>query len=513
MEKYKLDIDEYLEKQTKEQLISLIKAIASQHREVEEMLRDEAYLSIGEVDRLVSSIRERINGLMPIRSWEQGWDDDFGSEEDYSEVRKRLNMLLDGGHSEFLPGLGKDIIEAGIRVIEESNDEGQTGYEITDCLEIVMKALSRSGKSILDQMLWVVEAELLDEYDLMPDTKDFWAEHRDASDWGALADVLLSRLNSAGLGNGNIPAFSEDKRDYVTDRIILALEMSNRLSEIIPLCKEEALRTCSYERLVQRLIMAEQLNEAEEWLKKGIIDANSRKPYIASILYEILCEVEERKEDWIFLASLRGDDFLAQSNSQSFSRLLDASAKAGIQQEVRVAAMHYLETGHILRKEDKSQKEHGEPFWPLPETGLAVKEKFGAKPFPRVEVLMDIAIDEKKPPEILRWYELCTKEKNFFSTFNYENRDSRVADAISLSYPDKAISIWKGMSERLIAETKPASYEKAATYLWKIRNLLNIFGRNEEWDQYMKRIKASNHRKVRLMQILETISDKKVIET
>ncbi|MHB1493765.1 MAG: hypothetical protein ACYCSG_03035 [Thermoplasmataceae archaeon] len=68
MEKYKSDIDEYLGKQTKEQLISLIKAIASQHREVEEMLRDEAHLSIGEVDRLVSSIRERINGFMPIRS-------------------------------------------------------------------------------------------------------------------------------------------------------------------------------------------------------------------------------------------------------------------------------------------------------------------------------------------------------------------------------------------------------------------------------------------------------------
>ena len=511
------DIDGYLGKQTIEQLINFVKSIARRYPKVIDMLRDEAHLSHGEVDTVISSVVDRINSLMPLRGWEheRDWDDDYGSKEDFSEVREQITKLLEGGYADRLLGLSKDLLETGKRLVENTSDEWQTGSEITECLEIVIKALSRSSKSPAERMLWMTDAELSDEYDLMPDTKDFWAEDCDASDWSLFANILLSRINGAVLKEDNMRAFPEYRRNNLTDRIILALEKSNRLSEIIPLCKDEALRTGSYERLAQWLIKTDQLKDAEEWLKKGIVSTLPSKPGIASKLHEMLCDVEEKKEDWIFLASLRGDDFFSQPGSASLTMLLNASGKAGIQSEVRVAAMYYLESGVVLRKGDKPQNKKNEPVWLLPETGLADTEKSGSKSFPFVEALMDIAIAEKKPSEVLRWYGLYTEGKNNSRAVSYwyPNWDSKVAEAISHAYPDKAIAIWKGISEGLMNETKPKSYNKAAIYLAKIRNLLSGQGRIEEWDQYLRKIRESNRRKVRLLQVLDTITSGKIIDS
>ena len=513
--KTRFDIDEYLGKQTREQLINLVKSIASRYPEVTDMLRDEKHLALGEVDTLVSSIRDRINSLMPLHGWDHDWDYGYGSREDFSEVRERLVGLLEGGHADSLIELGRDLLETGKRLEENSNDEWATGYEITECLEIVMKALSGSSRSPADRMLWMIDAELFDEYSLMPDTKDFWAEHRDASEWSLFADALLSRINGAVFRENNLQTFPEYRRDYITDHIILALEKSNRLSEIVPLCRDEALRTGSYERLAQWLIKTDQLGEAEEWLKKGIADTILSKPGIASGLHEMLCGVEEKKGDWFFLASLRGDDFFYRPGSDSLSMLLSASGKAGIQSEMKDAAMHYLETGVVLRIGDKPKNKKNEPIWPLPESGLADTERSGPRSFPLTESLMDIAIAEKKPSEVLRWYELYTGRKNNSLDFRYlyTNWDSRVAEAVSFAYPDKAITIWKGISEGLIGETKPKSYETASIYLAKIRNLLSGQGRIEEWDQYLRKIKESNRRKQRLLQVLDTIASGKIIDT
>ena len=90
-----------------------------------------------------------------------------------------------------------------------SHDEGETGNEISSCLEIVFRALSQSSLPPVDQMLWVIEAELEDEYELCYGSESFWKKKQKTSDWSAVADILSERLNKLQPAKGKRTAFPE----------------------------------------------------------------------------------------------------------------------------------------------------------------------------------------------------------------------------------------------------------------------------------------------------------------
>ncbi len=507
-------INRYLEMQTREQLIEKIKSIALQYPEISDMLEANAQIALGETNILISAIRKQIGEFMPLQPWHHDRSDDYGQEEDFSRVKDRLASLLEAGYADLLLQLGNDLLEAGYRLVEDSEDEWQTGYEITECLEIAVKALSRSSKSPIEKMLWMVNSELADKYSLMPDTEDFWKENRKASDWSILADTLLTLMKETDLNGGNTLTFHIYRRDHLVNRIILSLERSDRLAEIIQLCKSEALNNGEYERLGQWLVRTGQMEEAEEWLSKGIVNTYSSKPYVASTLHEALCELKQKKEDWLSLASLRGDKFLEHPRYENLKKLLDASRNVGIESEVRVSAMQFLETGIVSRNKDRIQKEKDAKVWPLPETGLPSIVQSGVRSFPLLETLINLAIAEKKLSEVIKWYEMYSVKRTNSSGFNleYSVLDERVAEALSIDCPDRAISIWKHISRSLIAETKPSSYEKSAIYLLKIKETLKMQQRNDEWIQYLQMIRESNLRKSRLLQVLDRIASGRIID-
>ncbi len=59
-------------------------------------------------------------------------------------------------------------------------------------------------------------------------------------------------------------------RDRLSNWMIHALENAGRHEEIIPLCEQEAVKTGSYTRLVDALRKAKRLEEAEQWIHRGI---------------------------------------------------------------------------------------------------------------------------------------------------------------------------------------------------------------------------------------------------
>lgn len=154
-----------------------------------------------------------------------------------------------------------------------------------------------------------------------------------------------------------------------------ALENAGREEEIIPLCLKEAEKTYSYERLVKRLRKAERTAEAEEWIRWGISATHKKWPGIAAALTRELLDIRCLRKDWLFVAAVRADEFFENPGLKAFEELQKTSEKAKAWPPVREAILHFLKTGKILEKHERtglcqtrglrSLLVHGEEIHPL----------------------------------------------------------------------------------------------------------------------------------------------------
>jgi uncharacterized Zn finger protein len=495
------DLRGFLEGQTKEQLITLVKDLSERYPSVRKDLQDRENLSKGSVKRIVASVRKEIQELSSEPGWRNHWNNE-GYVPDYSRVKNRLESLRANGHADEVVALGKELLEAGIRQVEMSHDEGETGIEISSCLDIVFQALPQSSLSPIEQMLWAIDAELKDDYELCYGSESFWKKKQKSSDWSAVAGKLIQRLNEFKLARGEDNFSRNYLRDRLSNWIIEAFENAGRREEVIPLCEEEAVKTGSYPRLVDALRKAKRFEEAEQWIYKGIKTTQKQWPGIAKQLKDTLREMREREGNWLKVAAFRTEDFLQSPSLHTYQDMKKAADKAKVWPEVRAAALLYLET---------SKPPQSDPSWPLPETGVKEDRETRKSEFPMADVLIDIAIEEKRPDDVLKWYDHSrSKRRIFWGGDGYQ--EDQVAEAVADHYPDRALAIWKNLAEKQIALTQPKAYETAAVYLRKVHKFLKKMERENEWKDYLLKLQLANARKTKLIEILSRFESRRIIE-
>jgi uncharacterized Zn finger protein len=499
----------YLEQQTKSQLIALLEGLADSYPEVHASLLDRRDLAVGNVKELVQQTRQEIEHLSAEPGWRNQWDD-AGYTPDYSRVQDRLQALVDKGHADEVVTLGKHLLEAGTQQVEMSHDEGETAEAISSCLNVVFRALSQSSLSPTEQMLWAVEAELEDEYDLCRGAEQFWEQEHAPADWSILADKLTQRLRQFKSTRDEDRYFRHYRRDRLTDWLVSALEHAGRHDEIIPLCEHEAEATGSYVRLVNYLKTANRREEAERWIHKGIKATQRHLPGIASELRTALRDIREQEDDWLQVAAMHADDFFQHPTLHAFQELEKAAERADVWPAVRAGAMYYLETGTFPPPSQRAAKDRAIPPWPLPESELPDNADSRHLHFPIIDTLIEIAMAEKRPDEVLRWYD---QRKPGVSRWGwYGVHDDQIAEAIVQTYPERALDIWKKLAEASIAETQTRAYEQACAYLRKLRDLLQQRGREPEWQSYLTDLRQGNARKRRLLELLDDLEGRRIID-
>jgi len=495
-------LNDYLKKQKKDALIKIINDLAAHYPDVRVTLMDQQALSGGSIKSMVDRVRSEIQVLGAEPAWHDPWEDEDDLP-DYSRVRERLEALMNKGHADEVLSLGKELLEAGTNQVEMSHDGGEFSWTISPCMDIVFKALPRSDLSTAEQMLWAVEAELMDEYSLCDlGLESFWKKKKKKGDWAILAEKLMERLKSLK------PEKDDDLRsinyhsERLTDWIVEALQKAGRTDEAIALCEKEAPITVSYVRLVRLLREAGRKEDAEKWIRKGIKATQKQWPGIASDLRRSFREMQEKEGNWPRVAAIRAGDFFQAPSLHTFQSLEKAARKAKVWQEVRSMVMAYLETGKMPVKK-------GSP-WPLPKTDLPESIGRGRERFPLYETFIDIAIAEKRPDDVLKWYDAKPKEK-YSWTFG-GHRDDKIAEAIKNHYPERALEIWKGIAEGEIAQTKVKAYQEASKYLKKIQRLSIQDEREKDWEDYVGQLRQANARKPRFMEILDSVSGKRIVD-
>lgn len=502
----------YLEQQSKEELMTLLKELTRQHPDVRQAIVDRANLLSGEVKKLVATARKEINALAQEPNWRHEDDWGRGSSGNYPRIRTHLEALLAAGHADEVLSLGQELLEAGKQEVEMGDDDGEVAGEVIETLNIVFRALSRSSLTPTEQMLWAIDAELNDEYDLCQGTAEFW-EHASyaAADWSAVADQLAARLRKLSRERGGEGYLSTYRRDRLSNRLIRALEDAGRKDEIIPLCEREAEETDSYVRLVDYLKQAERWDEMEQWIRKGIAATYQQSPGIASQLRLVLRERREQEKNWPQVAAFHAEDFFDHPGAATLLHLQKAAQRAGVEAEVRAGAFHYLETGIMPQTLKPTKKADGVPAWPLPECEVKETDARRETTAPMRHALIDIAIDEKRPDEVLRWYDQPAPSTTPAWGYGWRD-DDRIATAVVSAYPDRAIAMWKKMAEAQIKQVQVRAYETAATYLRKVHSAYKKQEREPEWKAYLATLRQANLRRPRLVQILDGLTGKPIVE-
>ncbi len=492
------DIEAFLKGKTKAQLIDLIHELAGQYPEMARDLSDRKQLISGNTKTLVTRLRKEIRDIGDEPGWRNHWNGE-GYTPDYSGIRKKLETLLKAGHTDEVLTLGWELVTTGTRQVEESHDEGETAMEVANCMPMIAEALNHSSLDAADRLTWALDAVLEDQFEVCEAFAKYLHRRHPKSAWNVLSDRLLARLKGLK-GTKGADDFSRNyERDRLSDWGIYALEKADRKDEIIPLCMAEAKRTGSYDRLVKRLISAKQYEDAEYWIQEGIRATERKWPGIAGNLRDKLREIRTLEKKWPAVAAMQVEAFVRYSSRKAFTDCKKACGKAKAWPKVRESLLRYLEKGELPWKQKG---------WPLPESGLDRPDAGQPNRFPLVNDLVDIAIFEKKPDQVLRWYDRRPKGR-----FGWHGVDEdAIATAVQAHAPDRAVAVWKNKAERLIAQVKPSAYQEAAKYLRKAAKVMRRGKKPAEWEGYLKGLREQHARKRRLIEILDGLDGKPIVK-
>ena len=495
--KGKVEIASFLKNKTKTQLTDLIIELAHKFPRMAQELTDRNQLASGNVKSLITRLKKDIREISSEPGWQNYWEHE-GYTPDYSQIRIKLETLLKAGHPDEVLKLGKELIELGNRQVEESHDDGETATEIEECMPVIVKALTQSSMANADKLAWAVEVVLKDDYDVFNAFDEYLGRRHAKADWNILADQLLRQLNQMKCSNSRSDYHRNYMRDRVSDWVMYALEQAGREDEIIPLCETEAQKTASYTRLVKYLIAEKRYIDAERWIQEGIQKTEKELPGIASDLRNRLKEIRTSQKDWMAVATMQAEEFVRHPSQETFLACKTTSTKTKSWPKVREHLMTYLEKGELPWKQK---------VWPLGKSDQVKPERSYRNTFPMTDVLIDIAILEKKPEQVLFWYDQSQKDRHSWVGMG----DDRIAAAIQDHSPERSIAIWKTIAEGFINQTKPSAYEQAAGYLRKAEKVMKQQKKLTEWKNYLNGLREQHARKKRFIEILDHSDGRPII--
>ncbi len=495
------DLASYLRSLDKVELVELLLETSALHPAIEADLVHRRALSDGDVATIVQRIRQEIAVASAQEAWSNGWSGE-GSLPDYSRVRSGLEQLLGDGQADAAVELGRELFDAGQEQVGRSHDDGETGMAIADCLSVVSRALLQSSLPDPDKLLYAIDMSLADDYGLADGVARIADRKWSKRTWSAVADALPRRVDRHGATVGK-DFHARYHHERTSNWLVSALDAAGREAEALHVCEEEASRSCSYERLVRRLIESKRLDEAREWADRGYAAVVQEQPGTAASLHTILSDIARRRRQWPLVAAYEAERFFERPDVSRLESLLAAAKKAGSEADVRKAALRFLETG---KRPARSAR------WPLPSTNLprTDRQDDDGGPTNHWDVLRDLAIQEGRSDDVLRWHDRLAP-RGRTGLWRSDDAELRVARAVGSTHPERALEIYRAAAERLIDRGHPNAYAEAGGLLRRVREILDASGRSSEWPEIVAEVRESHRRKRRLMEVLDGLEGRPIV--
>ncbi|MFH2124457.1 MAG: SWIM zinc finger family protein [Pseudomonadota bacterium] len=493
-----------LGEKSKEELIVLLTDLAARHPEVKRKILEDDQLQSGRIDKLAIALRKEIKAVTDEPAWTNRWNDE-GSRPDYSHIKEQFAALLKEGHADIVVELGRDLWQRGNEQVEQSHDDGEVAYEIGGCMEIVFQAVKASSLSRSEQLLWMIDIFLEDQYAISDSCEQFIRDKiYGKKDWGEVAGSLQDRINAMPVPKPD--NFSSTyQRKKVMNWLIEAFERSGQQKKVIPLLEREADLTQCYEQLVNIFLQSGSSDKAREWCVKGFQKTVDNAPGIAASLQKKLRELAWQENKFDLVAAYRAQDFFKNPSPANYLELEKAAETMDCWPAVRAAVLSFLESG---QRPDMTVKGSSKQSWPLPSPEVAAgSDKRFRRDFPDLNNLIEIAILEKRFDDVVQLYQAQQKAIRWGT-----GKGREVAAAVAGTHPDVSLAIWKKLAEGQINLVKPKAYEVAAGYLRKMHKVYQATNRFEQWRTLIQTLRVEHKAKRRLLEVLDLLENKRIID-
>lgn len=385
--------------------------------------------------------------------------------------------------------------------------------ELVDLFLDMVRVMPESSLTVVEQLSWAIDLHLEDSNGLCDAIHpDSLKQLGNKKDWSAVADAYRKRLNKLPRPNSDEDSFSRKyARDQLSRWVAVALEFADREDDLLDLYVAEAQINGSWTRLVEHLIFVKHWDDAKHHCLEGIRWCVGQPKQHGGALYGKLEEIYEQTGDLMALAASLGDEFFSGPTESRYFGLIKTARKLKLGKPVAALARWFLETGEEAPPAGKSVASG--TVWPLPPPEAPQRDRGFRRGQPRFDVLLDIAIREKKPDEVIKWYD-AENRRDDRRSYGAVLPDARVAHAVRRKYPDRAIRIWKALALGQINQINVRGYEAAVPHIREIRDLLLEQGKEMEWEEYIAKLKAENRRRPRCLEIMERIAvrDKRIID-
>lgn len=465
---------------SKKQLIGLVIQAAHLAPEVAALCLGKTEPQQKNVLAMVKDARKAMRKAAEEPDWDY-WNGYYRGTPDYEPVRKKLEILRLAGFPAEVLDLGFELIEDSGSQIESCDQEGEIHDDIARCMDIVLQALRDVDWPMHKKLLWAVDAILTDEFAVCECFWEILRETHVPEAWIPVADALLSRVAQYD-GQGYA-------RRALIDMTAHCLAEVGRDGEVLDLHRQETVRSGEYLPLVEHLLEKGEDQEAEEWIHKGMAAMERKEPYAVERLRSCLLDLRKKQNDWDAVLCMQTEDFVRRASLEQFKECRRSAEKLRVWPVLRSLLMDFLVERKIPWTRDA---------WPCRNRGKVSPSK---EKHPDFTTLIDLAIAEKKPAEVLKWYDLQRKTQRGYGY----NADS-VAAAVRNFAPERAIALWKGLAEAQIALTKPRAYVEAAGFLRKMGKLMRERNQATQWDAYIQSLRHDHRRKSRLMEVLDGLS-------
>ena len=492
-------LESLLAGKSQEALRTMLVELALDFPEVARRIRDTGRLETGQIDKIISSLRREIRSLTTQDAWYNHWKG-TGNLPDYEPVEKQLRLLLKGGHADAVLEIGEDLWKRGNKQVSRSDDDGTTAMAIAACMEIVLQALPGTRLSPSEQLLWLVDHELADEYSLLEGMQAAFNHSRySAAHWQDVATGLEERLRI--MKNPQADHYTGTyRRERVMTWLRDAYERSGQLKKVIPLLEQEADRCRSYKPLVTALLEAGERDRARQWCIRGFNKTIKNAPGIASGLQALLRQVAEAEKKYDLVAAYRAEDFFDQPSLDTYGELQKATKKLKLWPQVREKVLDYLKTG-----KNPSRGETAQTSWPLPKPEVRHPESRRGRwkeAFPDREMLIEIALHENRHDDAVSLHQELVKTRRWGRGWGI---DRQLAKAVAKSHPDVSLKIWKAIADDLIDQVKPKAYEEAVIYLRQMHRVYRQSGRLADWKALLENLRVQHKAKRRLQAELDRL--------
>jgi uncharacterized Zn finger protein len=511
-------IRKHIDAKSREELVDLVWSLTQRFPELREDFCERIALNEGDADRLIVGARKELRRATSEPGWRNYWKG-TGYTPDFGRLARYLDRMVELGQADAVVKLSREIIARGMEQIGQSNDEGETATSFAECLPPIFRAANQSSLPPAQKLLFAIDADLKDEYSVIENRLlDTVFETIVApSDWSAAADVLAGRLKSEVSAGSNF--YDKYQRERIADWLVRTLTRAGRDGEVVGIREREARITGSYGRLVPLLIERKQYEEAERWAAEGIRKTVKDAPGIADQLAKAMAELARRRKQWKIAAAHAAQEFFYRPGCENFTALVTVAKRAGCLDPVKRQALEFLETGKlpytVTVKKDGSNSIAFSPDWPLPFPDYLLPLLRSGDPRLHYDILIDMAISERHPDEVLRWFDLWRAQAKgrragwFYGAGSYADK---VAAAIAKSHPERALEIYRGCVDEHLAHASISEYETVAAYLKKMRPILKSLDRGPEWNDLVAEIRVNYRNRPRFMEILDRLEARPILQ-